>query len=310
MQKNISVIRKAGLACGCSLAALAITPAQAQVVCLPTPLGVIECGTTDPTGTIDLPGAPLPVTALFPNPFASTATVLIDSTGPIILDGDINVTTLLDNQPALDLTSDADIFAHVTALSTQGDNRTGALLRAADDAVLVVDEAVTTVGDFSDGINITAGTVVVTVDEVRTVGVESDGVELVALSGPATLNANLIETLGSGSTAAILRAAGDIGVNIGVLRTEGDQALGLDLQSDAAACAVLGPVRATSAPSSAISRRTASDRSARWWSPRATPTSRSAYYRPAATKRPGSTFRPIPLPASCWGWAAATRPSR
>ena len=51
------------------------TPSQAQVVCLPSPLGVLECGTTDPDGTIDLPGVLQPVTVLLPDPFASTATV-------------------------------------------------------------------------------------------------------------------------------------------------------------------------------------------------------------------------------------------
>src|SRR5690349_13881098 len=104
-KKNAGLIRKAGLACGCSIAALASTPAPAQLVCVPNPLGVLDCGTSDPAGTINLPALAQPVTVLLPDPFASTASVLIDSTGPITLDGDIVVDTLLDNQPALDLTS-------------------------------------------------------------------------------------------------------------------------------------------------------------------------------------------------------------
>ncbi len=241
MTKNkAGLIRKAGLACGCSIAALAATPAQAQLVCLNSPLGVLECGTADPAGTVNLPGVLQPVTVQLPDTFATASSILVDSTGPIVLNGDIVATTLLDNQPALDLTSDANIFAHVTTLATDGNNSPAALLRAVDGVVLVADDTVTTVGDFSNGIDISAASVDVTLDGLSTAGIESDGVQIVALSGPATLNANLIETLGSGSTDAILRAAGDIGVNVGVLRSGGDQALGLDLQSDATACAVLG----------------------------------------------------------------------
>lgn len=69
------------------------------MLCVPV-LGVLECGTTDPDGVIDLPAVLQPVTVLLPDPFASTTTVLIDSTGPVVLGGDILVTTLLDNQPA------------------------------------------------------------------------------------------------------------------------------------------------------------------------------------------------------------------
>ncbi len=236
--RNIK-IEKFMLCCGVSLAAFAAAPAAAQTVCVPG-VGGLNCAPTNDGDPVDLPGQTEPVTVDLPEGFATDDTILVDSTGPVTIDSDATVATVGDDQPALDLTSDADIFAQVDTLSTEGDDSTGALLQAGDDAILIVDDGVTTLGDNSDGINVTAGSAEVTAGEVRTAGVESDGVEIVTVSGPGTLDADLIETLGDGSTGAILRSAGDIGVNVGVLRTEGDQALGLDLQSDPATCAVLG----------------------------------------------------------------------
>lgn len=77
-------------------------------------------------------------------------------------------------------------------------------------------------------------------DTVTTLGADSDGMELVALNGPITLNANLIDTAGDFSDGAILNAAGDINLDIGVLRTAGGQALGLNLTTAPLACVALG----------------------------------------------------------------------
>lgn len=232
-------VAKAALATGTSMLAAMTSPAAAQTVCTNT-LGLLNCSPTTTQSAVQLPGQTAPLTIALPDLYAATTTIVADSTDSInlVLDGTANVVT--SSGPGLDLTSGADITARITALATSGDGAPGVLLKAVDDVVLVVDNVVSTAGNESDGINVTAGTVDVSVNQVSTLGIESDGVELVSLSGPAVLNANLIETAGSGSTAAILRAAGDIGVNAGVLRTEGGQALGLDLQSDLGACAILG----------------------------------------------------------------------
>lgn len=233
-------VKIAALAGTSSLAVLLGNPASAQTICVNSPLGLLNCSPAGPDASVALPGLTQPVTVTLPDQFETTSPISAVSTQPItiVTQGVTTVTTTA--QPALNLATDADIVAQVTGLNTTGNNAPGALLRTLDDVILIVDDSVTTVGNMSDGINITAGTINVTVDEVTTAGVDSDGVELVALSGPASLDADVIETLGDGSTDAIIRAAGDINVNVGVLRTEGDQALGLDLRGDAQACAVLG----------------------------------------------------------------------
>lgn len=236
-----ATLRKISLVGGSSLIALlASSPAAAQAVCITTPLGILDCAPDGPLAEITLPGQTLPVTITLPDDYSGAATIDVESTGPIdlLVNGIADVTAVTG--PALDLDSGADITARITALSTAGDGAVGALLTAVDDVVLIVDETVTTAGDLADGINVTAGTVNVTAGDVRTVGIESDGVELVSLTGPGVLDVDLIETLGSGSTDALIRAAGDIGLSAGVLRSEGDQALGFDLQNDVGACAVLG----------------------------------------------------------------------
>lgn len=215
-----ATLRKISLVGGSSLIALlASSPAAAQAVCITTPLGILDCAPDGPLAEISLPGQTLPVTITLPDDYSGAATIDVESTGPIdlLVDGVADVTAATG--PALDLDSGADITARITALSTAGDGAVGALLTAVDDVVLIVDETVTTAGDLADGINVTAGTVNVTAGDVRTVGIESDGVEVVSLTGPGVLNVDLIETLGSGSTDALIRAAGDIGLNAGVLRT-------------------------------------------------------------------------------------------
>ena len=242
---GIKAVKLAAVGCT-SILAMTSAPAAAQVVCATDLAGVLNCDAptpappTPPSGTINLNALVQPVVVALPPNFESTVTALIDTTGPITITGDAVIDTVLDNEPALDLTSGADINAQVRRLTTIGDNSTGALLQAVDGVVLTVDDLVSTLGDNSDGVNIQAGNASVTLDEVQTAGVNAQGVEIVTVSGPATLDASLIEALGTGSTAAFLTAAGGIGVDVGVLRTGGDQALGLNLQSDPAVCATLG----------------------------------------------------------------------
>ena len=240
---------KSALASGTSLAALTVapaslailtTPASAQVVCITSPLNVLDCTPANSTAPVVLTGQTQPVTITLPDVYNDATTLEVASTGPIDLTSSGVASVATATGPALDLTSGADINARITTLSTAGDGAAGAVLLAADDAILIVDDTVTTTGNGADGINVTAGSAAVTLGDTRTAGVDSDGVEIVTLSGPGTINANLIETLASGSTDAIARSAGDINLNAGVLRSGGDQALGFDLQSQPGACAVLG----------------------------------------------------------------------
>ncbi|MFV0625663.1 autotransporter outer membrane beta-barrel domain-containing protein [Sphingomonas sp. ac-8] len=182
--------------------------AAAQSICLPLIGGGINCA-PDPQGD---PAAPLPLPAI------------IDA-----LDGD-----------GLNVTSDGTILANLSSITTRGDGATGALLRAVDGVVFTVDDLVSTISDNAPGIDIEGGSIDVDLGDVLTRGVSSNGVQLVSLDGPTTLNADLIDTTGNLSTAALVRAAGDINLDVGVLRTQGGQALGLDLATDPAACVLLG----------------------------------------------------------------------
>lgn len=85
---------------------------------------------------------------------------------------------------------------------------------------------------------------------LRTSGGEAAGLSLsndpdacVALGVGAcdtAFTVNDLSTGGVNSPGALVRGAGDIDANVGVLRTGGDQAAGLDLASNPQACAVLG----------------------------------------------------------------------
>ena len=195
---GIKAVKLAAVGCT-SILAMTSAPAAAQVVCATDLAGVLNCDAptpappTPPSGTINLNALVQPVVVALPPNFESTVTALIDTTGPITITGDAVIDTVLDNEPALDLTSGADINAQVRRLTTIGDNSTGALLQAVDGVVLTVDDLVSTLGDNSDGVNIQAGNASVTLDEVQTAGVNAQGVEIVTVSGPATLDASLIE---------------------------------------------------------------------------------------------------------------------
>lgn len=216
-------------------------PAAAQS-CTPPLLGVVTCPGDDNSIVVDLTTGADDLVVELGEDFETLTTVSVTS----LLGGDITIDTLSSavietvDEPGLLVDSTGAIDAQITSITTEGDGATGALLRAVDDVIFVADDTISTTGDLADGINIEGSSVSVTSNAVRTEGEDSDGVELVALDGPLSLDADTIETEGGLSSATILRAAGDIDANVGVLRTGGDQALGADISSDAAACVLLG----------------------------------------------------------------------
>ncbi|MCC2976631.1 autotransporter outer membrane beta-barrel domain-containing protein [Sphingomonas sp. PL-96] len=140
----------------------------------------------------------------------------------------------------LDVTSNGTILGNVTSITTQGDGATGALLRAVDGVIFAADGLISTVGDAAPGLDVKGSVISLDLGDVTTQGIGSNGVQLVSTNGPITLDADLIDTSGDLSTAALLTAAGDVDLNVGVLRTQGAQALGLDISTDPAACVLLG----------------------------------------------------------------------
>src|SRR6476619_1510543 len=119
MSYRRSILTKAAFTGSVSLIAIMSTPAAAQAVCVTTPLGVLDCAPDGPTAVVNLPGQVTPVTVTSPDTYTAVGTLLVDATGPVTVNADALISTVLDNQPALDLTSDANIFAQVNALSTQ-----------------------------------------------------------------------------------------------------------------------------------------------------------------------------------------------
>lgn len=230
---------------GAAFAALCVgysETASAQALCSTPVLGTITCPGGDPGVVVDIVSGADPIVVNLNDGFETLATLNIAT----LLGGDITLdpaTTAIINTvgaPGAVINSGGSLNGRLTAITTEGDGATGALLRAVDGVVFTLDGAVTTVGNLADGVNIEGSDITLTLDSVRTEGEDSDGVELVSLSGPVNLDANLIETFGGLSSATIIDSAGGANVRVGILRTRGDEALGADISADAAACVLLG----------------------------------------------------------------------
>ncbi len=225
----------------------AATPAQGQSLCVPL-LGLGNV-CVPPSGTAGTPAPLAPVSALGP----VVATLDGGARGATTLDltslgtaADVTLTTLggtaittLD-RPGVLINSAGTVTAQVDSIATSGDGATGALLRAVDRVVFTADDIVSTLGAAAPALDVEGGTISVDGDVFETAGADSPGVELISLTGPITLDADAIRTDGDRSTAALLRSAGNVGVNVGVLRTQGSQALGLDIGTNPATCVLLG----------------------------------------------------------------------
>jgi hypothetical protein len=212
-----------------------ITQAHAQNICGVLG-GITNCDVSTNTSTSPL----APITGALDVTVSAAGNLLgsvaADATGAVTLVADTNILSGTNDAPALDLTSDDGINATVQSLTTNGANATAALLRGGAGVDLTALGPIATSGDGSDGVNIASGTLNLTAGAVQTLGDNADGLDLVTLDGPITVDLTGIETSGDGSDGAILSAAGGIGLDVGVLRTSGGQALGLNLTTDPTAC--------------------------------------------------------------------------
>jgi len=238
------------------------TPASAQSICTPNLLGIVICTGTPaapppspaPTPGVPAPAQPIapvldlvdrvtPVTVVLEDGFRSPVPLTL---GTLLPGADIDVSAvgsaLIDtvDQPALLVDSAAGIGAQIGTITTRGDRATGALLRAVDDVLFVSDGIVTTVGNAAPALDIAGRSVDVTANILRTSGEGAGGAILNGIDGPVNLTADLIETSGGLSDAALIRAAGDATLQGGVLRTRGTDALAFNISNDAAACVLLG----------------------------------------------------------------------
>ena len=227
------------------LAATLITdPAQAQLTCTTLPDGTIQCAGADTTGTVGtgvtVTNAAGPLVVTLEDGVQSTSGIALSTlTGDIDLNS-IGSSLITTAGPGLIADAAANLTANVTAISTTDDGATAALLRAGDDLIFTADGTISTLGDGADGVNAQGGTVTLDLGGVTTQGVDSDGVEVLATDGPIVVTADVIDTEGDLSSAAILRGAGDINLSATALRTSGTDAVAADISSDPAACILLG----------------------------------------------------------------------
>jgi hypothetical protein len=118
------------------------------------------------------------------------------------------------------------------------------------DNTVTLDEVTTDGFGSTGGLVSSTGDTTVNVGVLRTGGDEAAGLDLSADPGACVVlgtgacdtafTVNELTTAGDRSPGALVRGAGDITADVGVLRTGGDEAAGLDLASDPTACAVLG----------------------------------------------------------------------
>lgn len=222
--------------------------AHAQTACLPVAGINILCNgggaPADPVAPVlDVPAVTGPIVVTLGDGFQSPNTVNLTTLGTA---ADVTINALgtaainTVNQPGLTVNAGGAINGQVTSITTQGDGASGAVLRAADGIVFGVSNLVSSVGDNAPGIDAQGNSVAITGNVIQTSGNNSNAVKLVSLNGPVDLNANTLQTAGDLSTAALLRSAGSVDVNVGVLQTQGSQALGLDIATNPATCVLLG----------------------------------------------------------------------
>lgn len=223
-------------------------PAQAQTACLPIAGINILCtgggAPADPlTPVLDLPPIAGPVVVTLGDGFQSPDTVVLSTVGAaadIVINPVGSAVINTTGERGLDLNAGGSITARITSITTSGNGATGGLLRAVDDVLFTADDLISTTGDNAPGLDIQGSNVTVNSNIIRTTGNNSNGVQLVSLDGPVNLDADLIDTSGNLSTATLIRSAGAVNVNVGVLRTQGSQALGLDIATNPATCVLLG----------------------------------------------------------------------
>jgi len=175
---------------------------------------------------------------------------LLRAADDVVFVGDGAVSTAGANAPAIDAQG-RSVAVTFNALSTVGDNADGAVLNSLNGPTSLTADLITTNGNLSDGAVLrAAGDNTLQGGAIRTGGtdalafnVSNDAAACVLLgAGGCTnsVNLNEVTTNGFGGVGGLVTAAGTTSVNIGALRTGGDQAAGLNLSTDPAACVALG----------------------------------------------------------------------
>jgi outer membrane autotransporter protein len=235
-----------------------ISPAGVSLTTIGTAANVL----LDPAGTavinaVDQPGlnivsgggAQARITSIATSGTGATG-ALLRAVDDIIFTADGTVSTVGDAADAIDAQG-RSVTVNGNVLRTVGNNANGAELVSTDGPVNLNADLIETAGSLSNAVLVRAsGPVGVDVGVLRTSGSQALGLDIATNPGACillgnsqcsvTAAADQITTNGFGGIGALVTAVAPVTVNVGVLQTGGDQAAGLNLVTDPAACATLG----------------------------------------------------------------------
>ncbi len=176
--------------------------------------------------------------------------VLLRAADGIVFTSDGTISTIGANSDGVDAEG-RTVTLDLTNVSTTGPNAQGVEVGTINGPALVTFDAINTSGDGSIGaIIMAAGDTTLSGNLIRTGGtdaaafdISNDAAACVILGAGGcdnTIAIDEVTTGGFGSIGGLVSAVGDTNVDIGLLRTGGDEAAGLDLSADPSACLVLG----------------------------------------------------------------------
>lgn len=176
--------------------------------------------------------------------------VLLRAADDVIFTSDGTISTVGANSDGVNVEGES-VTLDLSNVSTTGPNAQGVEVGTVNGPAVVTFDLINTSGDGSTGAIITStGDTTLSGNAIRTGGtdaaafdISNDAAACIILGAGGcdnTIALDEVTTGGFGSTGGIVSAVGDTNVNIGLLRTGGDEAAGLNLSADPTACVVLG----------------------------------------------------------------------
>jgi hypothetical protein len=178
------------------------------------------------------------------------AGVLLDAADQILFTSDGTIRTIGANAPGVAATG-SSIVADLNLVQTEGPSAAGVQLVSTDGPISLDFDTIETDGDLSDATILRGtGDVGLRGSALRTNGtdaiafdISTDAAACILLGAggcDVTTAVEEVTTQGFGGIGGLVAGNGDTNVDIGVLRTGGDEAAGLDLSSNPATCVTLG----------------------------------------------------------------------
>ena len=175
---------------------------------------------------------------------------LLHAVDDVIFTLDDTISTVGDNAPALDVLG-RGVTVNAGTLTTAGNNSDAARLVSLNGPTSLTANLIQTNGNLSRGavlsglgtINLSGGAIRTNGTDAAAFDISNDAAACVILGNGGcdkTVTLDEVTTNGFGSVGGLVTGAGRTNINIGALRTGGDEAAGLNISTDPAACIVLG----------------------------------------------------------------------